>query len=181
MKQKIYYAAFLIIILFTSSTFAQGLYLGAGIGNTFFSSEISDAVDQAREIDENSTAWKLFAGFNLSDFLNVEGGYRSFGTIESSISSNLFESKTTGWDVEALGRIQLIKIIDIFGKAGAMFWSQDVTFLGQDLGESGTDFFYGLGIGVHLGPIGARLEWESVAISGPDNLSMVSLSATFGF
>jgi len=93
----------------------------------------------------------------------------------------MFESKTTGWDVEALGRIQLIKIIDVFGKAGAMFWSQDVTFMGQDLGESGTDFFYGLGVGLHLGPIGARLEWESVAISGPDNLSMVSLSATIGF
>ena len=171
---------FTIFLFFTNGP-AQGFYFGAGIGNTFFSSEVSDALDQAKEISENSTAWKLFAGFPLSDFLNVEGGYRSFGTVESSISSSAFESKTTGWDVEALGRLQLIKIIDVFGKAGAMFWSQDVTFLGQDLGESGTNFFYGLGVGVHLGPIGARLEWESVAISGPDNLSMVSLGATFGF
>ena len=34
---------------------------------------------------------------------------------------------------------------------------------------------------VHLGPIGARLEWESVEAELPDNLSMVSLSATFSF
>ena len=47
--------------------------------------------------------------------------------------------------------------------------------------NSGTDFFWGLGAGVHLGPIGARLEWESVEGGGPDNLSMVSLGATLGF
>lgn len=180
MKQIIFATAIFLSLILTTNTFAQGIYLGAGIGNTFFSSEISDAVDQAREISENSTAWKIFAGYHLTEFLNIEGGYRSFGSIESNISNNMFESKTTGWDVEAVGRLQII-IIDVFGKAGAMFWSQDVTFLDQDLGDSGTDFFYGLGVGVHLGPIGARLEWESVAISGPDNLSMVSLSATLGF
>ena len=181
MKHTIFTTVFLLLFLFTTNIFAQGIYLGAGIGNTFFSSEVDDALDQAKEISENSTAWKIFGGYHFTDFLNIEGGYRSFGSIESSICDNMFESKTTGWDVEALGRIQLIKIIDVFGKAGAMFWSQDVTFMDQDLGESGTDFFYGLGVGLHPGPIGARLEWESVAISGPDNLSMVSLSATIGF
>lgn len=181
MKHTFFTTVFLLLFLLTTNTSAQGIYLGAGIGNTFFSSEVDDALDQAREIDENSTAWKIFAGYHMTDFLNIEGGYRSFGSIESSISDSKFESKTTGWDVEALGRIQLIKIIDVFGKAGVMFWSQDVTFLGLDVGDSGTDFFYGLGVGLHLGPIGARLEWESVAISGPDNLSMVSLGATFGF
>ena len=181
MKQFIFTTMVLCIVLFSTIVSGQGFYVGAGIGNTFFSSEVEDALDQAKSISENSTAWKLFGGFNLSDFLNVEGGYRSFGSIESSITNTLYESQTTGWDVEALGRIQLLKIFDAFGKAGVMFWSQDITFLGVDVGESGTDFFWGLGVGVHLGPIGVRLEWESVEISGPDNLSMVSLGATFGF
>ena len=178
--KKLLIVTFLFMIFATSNGFAQGLYFGAGIGNTFFSSEVEDALDQAKSISENSTAWKLFAGYPLSDFLNIEGGYRSFGNISSNISNQLFESKTTGWDVEALGRFQLA-IIDIFGKAGAMFWSTDVTLLGIPVEESGTDFFWGLGAGVHLGPLGLRLEWESVAISGPENLSMVSLGATFGF
>ena len=180
MKRFTFTVMLLFFFLLTGSIFAQGLYLGAGIGNTFYSSEISDALDQAKEISENSTAWKIFGGLHLSDFLNVEGGYRSFGTIDSQVSSSAFESKTSGWDVEGLGRIQVL-IVDLFAKAGVMFWSTDVTFLGQTKSESGTDFLWGLGAGVHLGPIGARLEWESIAISGPDNLSMVSLSATFGF
>jgi hypothetical protein len=40
---------------------------------------------------------------------------------------------------------------------------------------------WGLGAGLHFGPFGARLEWESIAVEGPEALSMVSLSGTFGF
>jgi len=100
--------------------------------------------------------------------------------VTSTVSGQTFDSKTTGWDVEALGRLQ-VAIIDLFGKAGAMFWSRDLTLLGSSHDDSGTDFFWGLGAGVHLGAIGARLEWESVEGGGADNLSMVSLSATLGF
>ena len=174
-------ATIVVVTAFCASgALAGGIYGGAGIGNTFYSSEFEDAVDQIKNIDENSTAWKIFGGFKGSRFLGVEGGYRSFGTVESTVSDQLFKSETSGWDVEALGRIQ-IAIIDIFGKAGAMFWSSEVTLLGKTFDESGTDFFWGLGAGVRLGPIGARLEWESVEGDGPDNLSMVSLSATLGF
>ena len=79
-----------------------------------------------------------------------------------------------------MGRLQIV-IVDIFAKAGLMYWSTDVTILGKSYDDSSTDFFWGLGAGVHLGPFGARLEWESVEADTPDNLSMVSLSATIGF
>jgi hypothetical protein len=182
MKTLIFMAIVLVALgSLGASAHARGMYFGAGIGNTFFSSDIENAADQIRNIDENSTAWKLFAGFHGSKFLGVEGGYRSFGKVSSTISDQVFESKTDGWDVEALGRIQIIQIVDVFAKAGAMFWSTEVTLLGETTDDSGTDFFWGLGAGAHLGPIGARLEWESVTGGGPDNLSMVSLSATLGF
>jgi len=169
-----------VAALSVSNAAAEGLYLGAGFGNTFYSSDYKDALDQIKKIDENATAWKIFGGFRGARFIGIEGGYRSFGKVESSLSNELFESKTTGWDIEALGRLE-IAIIDIFAKAGAMFWKTEVTVLGKSSDESATDFFWGLGAGVHLGPIGARLEWESVEASTPDNLSMVSLSATLGF
>jgi hypothetical protein len=44
-----------------------------------------------------------------------------------------------------------------------------------------TAFSQGVSVGAQLGPIGARLEWESVEIGGPDNLSMVSICVTQGF
>ena len=179
-RNTIIAAVMVVIACAADGALAKGMYLGAGIGNTFYSSEVDDAVDQIQNIDENSTAFKIFGGFHGSRFIGVEGGYRSFGSVESTVSNQLFSSKTSGWDVEALGRYQ-ITIIDIFAKAGAMFWSTETTLLGNTADDSGTDFFWGLGAGVHLGPIGVRLEWESVEGGGPDNLSMVSLSATLGF
>jgi hypothetical protein len=38
-----------------------------------------------------------------------------------------------------------------------------------------------IGAGVRLGPIGVRLEWESLEGGDSENLSMVSLGATLGF
>jgi hypothetical protein len=173
-------ATVLVLTFVASNALAGGLYVGGGIGNTFFSSKVEDALDQIKNIDENATAWKLFGGFSGGKFFGVEGGYRSFGTVSSTVSSEVFESKTSGWDIEGLGRIQ-ISIVDIFAKAGLMFWSTDLKVLTLSFDDSGTDFFWGLGAGLRLGPIGARVEWESVETEIPDNLSMVSLAATFGF
>lgn len=181
MKSIVVITTALIIVGFVMSNAAvAGIYVGAGIGNTFFSTEVEDALDEIEKIDENSTAWKIFGGFSGPKFIGVEGGYRNFGEISSAVSDELFESGTSGWDFEAVGRLE-IAIVDIFAKAGVMFWSTEGTLLGLSFDDSGTDFFWGLGAGVHLGPIGARLEWESVEVDSPDNLSMVSLSATFGF
>ena len=36
-------------------------------------------------------------------------------------------------------------------------------------------------LGVHLGLLGVRVEWEWVDVDEPDELSMVSLSGTIGF
>jgi len=180
MKRAILTSAFFIILLITTSAFAQGFYLGAGIGNTFYSSEVQDAVNQAQEISENSTAWKIFAGYHLNKFIGVEGGYRSFGTISSDVSNVTYESKTAGWDIEALGLYQ-ISIIDLFGKVGAMFSSTDESAGSESTDDTTTNFLWGIGVGAHFGPIGARLEWESIVVDGPTNLSMVSLSGTFGF
>ena len=59
----------------------------------------------------------------------IEGDY-GIGNVSSTLSSELFESGTSDWDVEAIGRLQ-ISIVDLFGKAGLMFWSTDVTLLGK--------------------------------------------------
>jgi OmpA-OmpF porin, OOP family len=159
---------------------AASMYAGASIGNSFFSSEFADATDKITEIDENSTAWKIFGGFRSDSFFNIEGGYRDFGKIESGSGSDLVTSKTTGWDIDLMGRIQ-VAFLDVFGKAGVIFTKTEVSILGFPADETNTEFMWGLGAGARLGPIGVRLEWESVALSGVDNLSMVSLGATFGF
>ncbi len=171
-----------IVVLGSSPAFAKGLYVGAGIGNTFHSSTISldEIEEEVKKIEENATHWKIFGGFSGHRFMGVEGGYREFGTVETEHVETVIKSKVKGWDIEALGRLQ-ITIVDVFVKAGVMFWSSEGIAGQIPFDDSGTDVLWGLGAGVHLGPIGVRLEWESLEQRDVENLSVVSLGATFGF
>lgn len=172
----------LLLVVLTTSAQAQGWYAGAGIGNTFYSSKFSldEAADQVQEIDENSTSWKIFGGFRHEGFLGIEGGYRNFGSPKTTIDGEEYKISVKGWDANLIGRVE-ISLVDIFAKAGWMWWNGDGSYAGLGTSDSGSDFIWGLGAGVRLGRFGVRLEWESLEVDGPDNLSMVSLSGTIGF
>jgi len=167
-----------LVICSFGSLYAQGLYIGAGIGNSFNGTEIEAQVE---DISENSTGYKFFAGFNTPTIFGIEGGYRNFGTVDTEIEGFSFESQTTGWDVYGMAHIEVLMILDLFAKAGVLFWDTDSKFVEREFGENGTAFAWGLGAGVSLGPIGVRLEWENFQITDPATLSAVTLSATFGF
>jgi len=182
MKTKILIIAFAVAILCPLSAFGT-MYVGASIGNAWQSDSTTKADDVLNEIgniDENSTGWKIFGGFRSESFFGVEGGYRDLGEIESKISGETFKASTNGWDVEAIGIVRL-SIIRLFGKAGAFFWNTESSYTLFKSDESGTSFMWGLGAGVTLGPIGVRLEWESMEVDSMDNLSMLSLGASLGF
>jgi hypothetical protein len=162
------------LILLASPVFAQGLYVGGGFGRTSFGTEVGVT---ATQVDDTAAGWKLFGGIS-SRFFGVEGGYRDFGTVK--VNSLSFKSDTTAWDVAAFGRLR-VPILDAFAKAGTMWWSRNTRVGSASDDATGTNFFWGMGVGVHLGPLGARVEWEWVKLPDPDKLSMVSVSGTLGF
>jgi OOP family OmpA-OmpF porin len=171
-----------LLVLSLNNLFAQGLYIGASIGNTFFGSNL-DLQNDVKDISENSTGYKFYGGFSSKSFFQIEGGYRNLGTVKVEVPgfNTTFESETKGWDVYGMGRFQIFNLIDLFAKAGAFFWKSESRFVQLTVGESGTAFAWGLGAGVHLGPIGVRLEWENFQVADPETLSMLSLGATLGF
>jgi len=182
MQRTLLFAAALFILL-GGTVNAQGWYIGAGIGNSFYNAkfDFEQVGEQVKELDENATGYKFFAGLSTPGSFGVEGGYRNFGTIKGTESGVSWESQTTGWDVVGMYRFQLLMIVDVFGKAGALFWNTDSKVGSLGGGDSGTAFAWGFGAGVHIGPVGVRLEWENFEVKDPDNLSMLSLSATYGF
>lgn len=107
-------------------------------------------------------------------FLGGEGGYRDFVTFKANRQN--FRSDSTAWDFAAFGRLR-VPILDAFAKAGAMWWKRNTSVGSFNEETKGTDFFWGVGVGVHLGPFGARVEWEWVKLPEPDKLSMVSVSS----
>ncbi len=169
----------MLFIITAAGVHAQDFYIGAGIGNTFVGTTVQDVQNQAKELNENSTGYKFFGGVSFPAIFGIEGGYRNLGTLK--VEEYEFETQTTGWDVYGMGRLQVLDLIDLFAKAGMLFWKTENTLVQSVLGKTGSDFAWGLGAGVHLGPIGVRLEYENFTVEDPVTLSMLSLSATYGF
>jgi len=174
----------MLFIVSAANVQAQDFYVGASIGNTFIGADLSKVEEQAGEINENSTGYKFFGGVSFPAIFGIEGGYRKLGTLK--VDEFAFETETAGWDVYGMGRLQVLGLIDLFAKAGWLFWKTESSLIEASLGnETGSDFAWGLGAGVHLGPIGVRLEYENFNIDNPQDIpitiSTLMLGATFGF
>ena len=171
----------LFVGLCSATAFPQkALYLGGGIGNSFTGAELKNAANLPYKVDENTFAWKIFAGYRLAPYLALEGGYRDLGKISTTQGAVALESKTTGWDVNGLG-VFTITFVDLFAKAGAFFYKTDGKVDALEDNSKGTGFLWGLGAGVHLGTLGVRLEWENLEVKNPAKLSVVGATLTLGF
>lgn len=157
----------------------SGIYYGGGVGQSFIETQVTDTDKDDFKLDGNDFAFKAFAGVRMSSFLAVEGGYRSLGSVKSKVSDVTFLSKTTGYDLSAVGNLYL-GLVDIFAKGGAFWWDQEVEVRGEEDTNGGTNFSWGFGATVRLGNMGLRAEWERFELADFDQLSMMSLSIVFG-
>jgi hypothetical protein len=179
MKTILGFMVVLLLFCFTPS-FAQGLYIGGGVGSSFVETNPQDLGGEELKLDKTGFAYKFFAGVKVLNFLGAEGGYRSLGNVKDKFMDVEFESNTKGFDVFAVGRYEFV-IAEVFAKAGYFFYDTEVkTNLGvNDFKNSDNDFVWGLGAGLKLGKIGVRAEWENFNAKDLKNLSMVTAGLTF--
>jgi hypothetical protein len=176
--------AFLLIlsigVLLPATLHAQAKpYIGASIGASFYDTNVEDVSGDDFKLDGEEFAWKIFGGVRTMKFLSVEGGYVDFGKIQDSEGSTALETKTTGWDLFAVGNIALGSI-DVFGKAGIMWWRSDAKIEDEPFDVTGNDFTWGLGAALRLGGLGFRAEFERVEMEGDDTLMMLTAGVTLG-
>jgi hypothetical protein len=155
----------------------NGFYLGAGVTDTKFDSDDVGSV----ELDDNS--FKLIAGIRPLDWLAVELNYVDLGSDSEEIAPGV-NSKI---DANAVtGSVLLLKefqIVDLYARAGLAHWKVDgsVTGSGSD-SETGDEFTYGVGVGVHFGSLGVRAEYEKFQINDIDtDVNTLSVSFTYTF
>ena len=172
-------AALLSGLCISHANAAGGLYLGAGIGQT----TVKDSTT-AGSLDANDTAYKAFVGyrFNIIPIIDlaVEGGYTDFGKPSQSLGGQNVEFKLHGYDAAGL-LIFPLGPFDLYGKAGMLSWSADTSAAGTTSSKTGTDPFYGVGVGFRIWKIGIRAEYEQYKIKDIDHVYMSSVSALFQF
>jgi hypothetical protein len=178
----------LLIVLALGAGAAQAdnglVYLGAGVSN-----------DNLRDIaatnsNLNSTNWKVWAGVRPISLFAVEADYIDLGSqsvtsqfVSGNSSTHLNYKAFTGY---AVGFVPIpLPYLDVFGKVGLARWTSSGgnTVIRPpsgnqffSLSDNGTQFAWGAGGQLHIGNLGARLEYENFSIRNTSGASIVSLS-----
>ena len=153
----------------------EGFYLGAGLGLSSLEQSVSLTDEGKVKIDDNDYAYKLFAGYQLSPWLAVEGGLRDMGTL----SSGRVKTDLGGIDAFAIAGFPLGPV-RLFGKLGGIYAQSDTRIKGGvKYSNDGFDLGAGAGLEFELGSFGLRGEAEYFdALNG---VWMYSVGATFTF
>jgi outer membrane immunogenic protein len=173
-------AALLSSLSISQAGAAGGLYLGGGIGQSGIKDNVS-----TENFDTDDAAWKAFVGYRFKFIpiidLAVEGGYTDFGKPSQSVSGQNVRFKLNGYNAAGL-LIFPLGPVDLYGKAGVISWDSDIRTAGATTtGRSGSDLFYGAGIGFNFGKLGIRAEYERYEIKDVDRVDMFSVSLLFHF
>jgi hypothetical protein len=153
-------------------------FVGASIGASFYDTSVEDVSGDDFKLEGEEFAWKIFGGLTAMKFLGLEGGYVSFGEIQNSDGSVTVESKSTGWDLFAVGNLP-VGPIGVFGKAGYVWWRADQKIDEAPFEVTGSDFMWGLGAVLKLGGLGIRAEWERVELDG-GSMMLLTAGVVFG-
>lgn len=119
-------------------------YIGASAGESKFRTECRRTITQF-ECDRKDTAYRIYAGGRMTEFLGLEVGYTDFGRIRTSVGG-----ETDAWAVP----ITLVAGVPfgrfgVFGKAGGLYGRTDVRegpgTLFDEGHKSGWGWTYGAG------------------------------------
>ncbi|MFO7542455.1 MAG: outer membrane beta-barrel protein [Thiobacillus sp.] len=214
-----------LTILTIPTAQAEGFYVGLGIGQSkadvmsagaFESDLVTVLVDAgygpataSASIDDTSTGWKLFGGWQLHKNFGLELGYADLGKVKANVSGTFLDggegsgsyaanasSEATTWGLTALGILPLTDKFSAFAKLGFHRWDVDgnvaatatdsgvVASLAETFSDSGTDLTYGLGAKYNITKDWAvRAEWERFKLKGDidTDVDLASISMQFAF
>ena len=166
----------------------NGFYLGASLGQASLKIDDLELELEAFDYKDDTTSYKIIAGYRFMGFLAVEGSFVDFGNFKDGTQGEgepvSLETKLKGFDAFAMGMLPL-GIADLFVKVGVVSWDADIT---RAIGEitsfgsdNGTDMVYGLGAQVRFKGLAVRGEVEYFDIAEADSVYLISLGATFTF
>jgi len=183
-KNKVLMGLCAVALAFTAQAGDNGFYLGGSLGYASFNEDESELAQDLTgagltgtvSLDEEDFGWKLFGGYNFTQYFGAEFAYVDLGSVDVdfSITAPLAGSGTAEVDVDGftfmgVGRYPIQPNFEVFAKVGAFVWDAegDVTVtvggisatVGDD--DDGTDVVFGLGASYHFtNNVGVRAEWE---------------------
>ena len=159
----------------------SGFYIGGSVG----SATLEEDFDGFR-LDADNTAYRFVAGWQLSDLLSLEAGYKNFGSFDDSFTVGGepvdVSIEADGWMLGGTASLPLGPALSLYGRAGAFIWDADAEV--NSIVEGRTDDtnpYYGGGAKV---AIGERLDligdWTRYELDSTES-DVISLGFTLRF
>ena len=189
--KKILVLLFVISVLFSQQTIAadHGWYIGLGIGQSSVDLGIDVTVGSV-SIDEEDTAFKVFSGYEINDYIAIEGFYLNAG--EASISGDAgdvisgdgetlvfpFDNTSFKFELKSYGVVGVVgypvcQYFYPYLKLGFQKWNMDITATMADVtvtdDKDGTGALYGAGFRIDAtSNVSVRAEFEIYDFDGED-------------
>jgi OOP family OmpA-OmpF porin len=162
-------------------------YVGASAGESKFRADCNRTITQF-ECDTKDTAFKVYAGGRMNQWLGREFGYTDFGRIKAS------GGEVDAWAVplSLVAGVPFGERFSVFGKVGGLYGRTDVrptfesTVQGDGRGrKSGWGWTYGAGAAFAITPaIQLRADWDRHKldfVNGREDVDMLSAGVQFRF
>jgi OOP family OmpA-OmpF porin len=140
--------------------FTMTPYVGASAGQ----STTDSCVVAGSSCDDSDTAWKVFGGLAMNEYISMEVGYLDLGTVDYSAPTGARE--TDGMMVDLIGTFALNPSFTVLVRGGMNFLNTEVdgAIAGTPTNNVGdTDISWSLGLGGQFNfneHVGLRVEWE---------------------
>jgi len=153
---------------------AQGLYLGAGGGESKLKEPSKALSSLSTSVDDKDSAWKAFLGYQFQQTpVALELGYVDFGKFTGStpVLGVIDTWKAKGAYLDLVGGLPFNNQFSLFAKVGALRWRvEDTPLAGGASRHDGTDLTFGAGAQFDFNKnVGARIEWERFKKAGNEN------------
>lgn len=164
-----------------TATADGAFYIGGSIGSASLTEDF-DGFD----VDADSAAFRIVAGWRFNDYFTLEGGYHNFGTFEQSFDAGGepvdVSLKADGFTLGATGTIPLGEKFALYGRAGSFFWDGDAEINGASQARpEDTNLYIGAGakyaISDRLSLVG---DWTRYELEDTES-NVASLGLTFSF
>lgn len=166
--RKIHLAAAMASALTLSNPASAGFfdftlapYLGASAGQA--TADVS--CPAGTSCDDKDTAWKVYGGLEVNEYISMEVGYIDLGKVGYS-GAKTGSRETKGMLLQLVGTYALNPSVTLIGRGGMNFLSTDVngTIAGTpNNNASDTDVVWSAGLGAQYNftqSVGLRMEWE---------------------
>ena len=147
--------------------FTLAPYVGASAGESTTDSCITGTCDDA------DTAWKVYGGLEVNEFISMEVGYVELGEVEYSAPTGT--RGTHGMILQLVGSYALGPKFTLLGRGGMNILNTEVegAVAGARGNEGDTDVSWSLGLGAQYNvtkSVGLRVEWERYfEVGDPDS------------